>query len=168
MKEKLYLGVDPGESGAFCLADYRGDIVEIFDMPFIHAKGVDSIAVLEWLHAKMKNYELSCGFELCQSTPKMSSKGAFSFGRNIQAVETILICLKIPVMFHRPQEWQKHFSLINKNKLDNCVMACEMQPYWREKFIYTYRGRQAIKDGRADAYLIAEYTRRKCNGIAQK
>jgi len=164
-KELRFLGVDAGQFGAFCFLDTRGSIVEIIDMPYIYGVGVDSKVCWDILSTRKEKYDLRATFELCSYTPSISGKGAFQFGKNIQAVETILICLQLPVMYVRPNEWEKYFGLIKKTKADACHLAYQMQPEHRDVFFHTNSRtkREVLSDGRADAYLIAEYGRRKLN-----
>jgi len=163
VKQTIIVGIDGGSEGAFVFLDLKGDVLEVVDMPFIQGMGVNCKTIRDMFIAKQELYEIRAGFELCHPDNKMNSRAAFSFGKNLQAVETVLQMMDINIMYFTPQEWQKHFSLIGKNKRDNCILAYKMQPKFQDSFIYTHNKRTVYKDGRADAYLIGEYARRKYN-----
>jgi hypothetical protein len=55
----------------------------------------------------------------------------------------------------RPQEWKKFFSLIKKTKKDSVELA---ESILGEGEFRNERG--TLLDGRAEAFLIAEYARR--------
>lgn len=60
---------------------------------------------------------------------------------------------------------EKEYSLVNKTKKDSVKIAVELQPSFKDIFLEPYgkQNRVTFKDDRAEAYLIAEYYRRKLN-----
>lgn len=150
-----FLGIDPGAQGALALLDVEGNVLDLRDLPYNKkAKFVDLFELKSYLNSLLQNYEtIHCFHEDCQYTPAIKGSGAFTFGKNVGASETLLVALGIPYQLVKPQKWKKHFSLIGKEKSDSIILAKQMFPDF-ENFLLK------SKDGRAEALLIAEYCRR--------
>jgi len=152
MMEKLYVGIDPGATGA--LAGISSDgAVYVFDCP----------ETIHEMAAMVKNlsegYSVQVIIEKVNPFYKSSAKSAFTFGGNFSAWQMALACFQIPYEFVTPRKWQ-NFIYDSAKKLDDP----KKQSYERANRLYpdmelkTKRGK--ILDGRCDALLIAEYCKR--------
>ena len=156
----LWLGVDPGFSGAF-VAVSRDGIEHVADMPLAKTKlgkGTqneicahtlrDELLSLQHTHGKIRIAIV----ELVTSSPQMGVKSSFRFGEGYGLITGVLAGLCIPVERVRPQAWKKYMGL-DADKKASLALARAKWPYC-ESF-----GR--VKDnGRAEAALLAEYGRR--------
>ena len=92
----MYLGIDPGKTGAMAVLDKGGEFVEVIDfeevLPRIRllAKTV-KFAYLEEVHAM----------------PGQGVSSTFTFGENSGWWKGILQAFEIPFKTIRPQDWQK-------------------------------------------------------------
>jgi len=151
-KANLYLGIDPGATGAIAsIWDY---VVTVIDCPPTISEMVQII------EAYKNGYEkITAVIEKVNPFYKSSAKSAFTFGGNFHAWQAILSSFHIPYDFVTPRKWQKEIYDSAK-KLDNPKQqsferASRMFPAIELK---TKRGK--ILDGRCDALLIAEYCKR--------
>lgn len=138
----LYLGVDPGKSGAFALVDVNGkhyDTIKLSETP---------IDVVSWL-------EKVCGLvdfaviENVHAMPKQGVSSTFTFGKSFGFCIGLLCSMRIPHEFHTPVKWQTAMSC--RTKGDKNVSKRRAQQLWP-----TIKITHAI----ADALLIADYARR--------
>lgn len=96
----MFIGIDPGKTGAVALIGLQGDFVGLADyteaLPFLESKkDCISFAYLERVH----------------SMPKQGVSSTFSFGENYGWWQGVLQAFKIPFETKLPQEWQKGFDL---------------------------------------------------------
>lgn len=152
----LFMGCDPGMSGAFAILDGRGQIVDVTPMPET-AKDISDyvqefasrirIAVIESVHAM----------------PKQGVSSAFKFGRNFGTLHMALVAHGVPFEFVLPGKWQQPLGCIvsgrtgpedrkTAKKQHNKARAQELFPS------------QRVTHKIADALLMAEYCRRHLGG----
>lgn len=141
----IYLGIDPGKSGAIgvqwddgfppnaiALSKTPVDVIEqlrdVADVGY-----VASIAIIEKVH----------------SSPQMGVKSAFTFGQSYGWLLGVLDALRIPYEFVTPQKWQKAMGCLTGG--DKNVSKAAAQRLWPNL---------KITHANADALLIAEYCRR--------
>ena len=161
-----YAGIDPGASGAIAFLDdhYRN---AVYDLPVTKdgkANVLDVEALLAYLHHEMPAW---VGLEQLNGHAAGGfSSATWSLARNTGAIEATLAARNAltddRLRLHRvaPTAWQKTFGLVgpypkgNARKLAHIARARELFPELRDRLIVS-------KDGRADALLIAEHTRRR-------
>jgi len=162
---QIILGIDLGRDGAFFFLDTRGNIKYWFDMPTKLDNNIDVYKIYIELSKIIEYYDLSVGYERCFPIKNGGALGNFSFGKNIKAVEAVVEILQLPHAKIVPETWKKEYSLVNKTKKDSVSVAVELQPSFRNVFLEPFgkQNRVTFKDDRAEAYLIAEYYRRKLN-----
>jgi hypothetical protein len=153
-----YMGVDPGSKGAICLLDPLGNI-EFYANPDI--KGTNSWHLFKILD-KIASSLPVCYVEDVHSLYGMSAKSNFSFGRNVQAVHTLLHLVEIDFELVQPKVWQKAVGIADKKVRDDLYKGSIKQAVVaRAKEIYpsaTLHGpRGGILDGPADALMLAHY-----------
>lgn len=94
----IYLGIDPGVTGAYALFDANTNT------PVARRYPGSIPAVLE----ELKSYAIDFAvLEHVHSSPIMGKKSAFSFGRNYGNWEGVLSGLGIRYIEITPQRWQK-------------------------------------------------------------
>lgn len=160
MKKRLYIGIDPGLSGAVAILEGNGQIFSLLDMPLIstgsagHTKQKINCAELAFqLSEIIEDFNLFAGVEAVTSRPGQGVASMFSFGHSLGALEGVLSSLGIGYAFVSPASWKRTFSLVGTEKDAARTTAIQMYPEAplnRKK-----------DSGRADAILIARYTMQK-------
>jgi len=158
MKIPLYIGIDPGKSGAIALITAQCKILELEDWP----GDENTAAGLMWAISERypeKKYEIVAAIEQVHSMPGQGISSSFKFGTNFGIWRMALAMLAIPFILVTPQKWQK--GLISKDdkmlgkRKGSCVAAARLFP---KAELYGPQG--GAKDGRADALMIADWRRR--------
>lgn len=144
----LFIGVDPGKSGAVAFIDeFSGeawsfnlsctdrDIADgINDALFTQDGGAaDAFAVIEKVH----------------SSPQMGVKSAFTFGQSFGKLEMVLNCTGIRFEYVSPAKWQSDMKCRTKGD-KNITKAAAQRLFPSLK----------ITHKNADALLLAEYAKR--------
>lgn len=99
----LYLGIDPGASGAAVVIDGSGEVVyrELFAK-----KPLAAIAA----ELRANRYDLAV-IEHVAAMPGQGVSSMFSFGESFGKVQGILMALEVPYVLLRPQAWQRAVGL---------------------------------------------------------
>ena len=105
----MYIGIDPGKTGAVAILDDKGNYINVLDfgqeelMPtLIGYAPVVKFAYLEKVH----------------SMPGQGVVSTFSFGENFGWWQGVLGSLGIPYTTIRPQDWMKKYSLQKSSSSD--------------------------------------------------
>lgn len=149
---QLFIGIDPGSTGAMCLLDPLGNNIAFMKTsnPFKE--------LVEWFNLcrQQGNLRLAC-IEDVHSLPLVSAKSNFSFGRNLERLHCALEMADMPRELVQPKKWQKLIGL--KQGLDKKIIKKETAKIairlYPEAEIYGPRG--GLLDGRSDALMIAHY-----------
>jgi len=175
MNNDFYIGIDPGLSGALAVLDASGTLVSVSDTPVIsvvqkgkksksggamHKKHymVGSMVQLLRLAQDQGNVQM-IGLEQVSARPEQGVTSMFSMGRGVGTWEGIIGALGLTLDYITPQVWKKVFGLSGSDKADSILKAQQII-----KGAVSYL--TLVKhDGRAEACLIGEYTRRKCLGL---
>lgn len=154
----LVVGVDPGLSGA--IAFLHGDqLLNVCDLPVVdvqHGKGSRKELSPALLHDMLIHTDIRIGKAVVEhvgASPQMGTTSAFRFGENFGAIMAVLACCGIRTELVRPQAWKKALGLGPDKSLSR-AMAIRLWPMQSDYFS------RVKDDGRAEAALIAEYTRR--------
>ena len=143
----VYLGVDPGKSGAIAAVWADGS-------PLGHVKNTEEDrALYEWL-AEAASWQLFAHIEKVQGMPGQGVASTFKFGASYGALKMLLACSAVPFSEVTPAKWQG--ALGCRSKGDKNVTKRKAQ-----ELFPTVKMTHAI----ADAYLIAEYCRRARLGL---
>ncbi len=152
----MFIGIDPGAKGAICLLQpgCPNPIITFQDAP---QKGQEIPDVYDFL---AKAWPLDgVAIEQVRSLPNMSAKSNFSFGYNLSIMETLLFATVTPFVRILPKMWQSGCGIefpkqcpSKKRKEITAKRCLELYP---SADIYGSRG--GLKDGRADALMIAHY-----------
>ena len=150
--KKLYIGIDPGKSGAIAFLPPEGDPWTV---------GLDEtdhdIKRVLWDADRVANFEgweTLAILEKVHSSPQMGVKSAFSFGQSFGKLEMLLACFEVPFEYVTPAKWQGDMKC--RTKGDKNVTKAAAQRLFPSIKI-THRN--------ADALLLAEYARRKEGGL---
>lgn len=103
--QKLYVGIDPGASGALS-AISNGHV--IFCDKFPEEGGKINFRKISSILKEMKDdYDVIVAMEEVGAMPGQGVVSMFSFGRNVGNIEGMLEVLEIPHIKIRPQAWKK-------------------------------------------------------------
>ena len=98
----LYLGADPGATGALVAIDDRGSWVDSIRL------GKRTWAdVLVWLGAKTHRTEMYCTLEKVGASPQMGRTSAFNFGASYGRLQVALLASGVSVAEVSPAKWQR-------------------------------------------------------------
>jgi hypothetical protein len=150
--KKIYIGIDPGKSGAIAFLPSEGDpwIVRLdYTDHDIKTAFYDALR-----YGSEMDWKTSAVLEKVHSSPQMGVKSSFSFGQSFGKLEMLLACLQIPFEYVTPSKWQGDMKC--RTKGDKNVTKAAAQRLFPSIKI-THRN--------ADALLLAEYARRKERGL---
>lgn len=150
----LFLGLDPGKSGALARLDPTTMDLTIDDMPLGKTPtGKDEIDIraLAQLLVPSQGYTRHIAvLEKVASMPRDGHAGAFTFGQGYGALRMAIIGHGYEDRYVTPPVWKKHFRL-SKDKGVSRAYASTRFPTYAHLFS------RDKDDGRAEAALIALY-----------
>jgi len=161
MTQILFIGIDPGASGAIAVIDRTQKIYLLQDFPG------DEVAVSEIIRNLKSNYsdidiginrvfQFKAAIERVHSMPGQGVSSSFKFGTNYGIWKGILASFQIPFHEPSPQAWQKGVIKKAQDKIPALAAARRIWP-----FAELTGPRGGAKDGRADALLIADWCRKQ-------
>ena len=148
----IYLGIDPGKSGA--LAFIRGNSAEV--IPFDEEEYRGKLITV-WQYIVCDKEGAFCAVEKVGAMPKQGVSSSFNFGHNAGFIEGLLWAYSIPYKLVTPQTWKKEFTLLKRDKDASVAEAHRLFP--SVSLRPTDKCRKD-NDGMAEALLIAEWGRR--------
>jgi hypothetical protein len=146
MKQKAWIGIDPGASGAIAIIHQSGNVNWIKNDCTEHE-------LADWLRDCAEAFDCSAIIEQVSAMPKQGVSSTFKFGRSFGFLIGLLTALRVPYESYRPQLWQKHMRCMTKG--DKNVSKAAAQRLWPST---------KITHANADALLIAEFCRQIRNG----
>jgi crossover junction endodeoxyribonuclease RuvC len=145
---KVYVGIDPGKSGALAILHEDGQ-VETYTF--------DPSAYAQILRHLSETYTVICCVEKVGAMPGQGVVSMFNFGHNFGFIEGLLRAYSVPYQLVPPQTWKKEFSL-SSEKAKSIEVCQKLFP--NVNLLATARSRKP-SDGIAEAVLMAEYARRR-------
>ena len=146
----LYLGIDPGASGAAAFIADDGRIFRIIEWKK-HTPD-ETANLLRQAEQKSREYIVAC-IEKVHSMPGQGVRSVFSFGENFGWWHGLLAGLGIPLAANpSPQRWQKDMGCLSKG--DKNVTKAAAHRLWPKDV-------KALTHGTADACLLGEWLRRE-------
>jgi crossover junction endodeoxyribonuclease RuvC len=163
-RERLYIGIDPGKTGALAIYSPRQSkdsrhLLQFIDWP----KEDDESIICEKITQLFleKDYPSTCFWvevQLCvlekvSAMPKQGVKSMFSFGKNYGMWLMLTAWMRWPRRFLTPQQWRKGLVTPgdgNDPKTANYKVAKRLFPHAE----FTGK-RGGLLDGRVDAALMA-------------
>lgn len=156
----MYVGIDPGLSGAAALLSEQGTVVEVCSLPIMannKATGkIKNCINAKELHSLLYSWEfehqeiLSCWIEQVSSRPGDGVSSAFSFGETFGAIRAVCACLDLRVNYVRPSAWKNYFK-IGSDKEVARALAINLFPAASD-----HLSKKKDHD-KAEAILIAHY-----------
>lgn len=145
MKDKTYIGIDPGQTGAIAFIYTPGDVA-VYDF--------DDPGVLSELIAQASEGFCKAVLEKVASHPGEGVSSAFRFGTAYGIWIGRLEALRIPFDYVSPQRWKKAmFDVKPPDKAASITRALRIYPQMADML------KRKKDHGRAEALLIAEYCR---------
>jgi crossover junction endodeoxyribonuclease RuvC len=155
---KKFIGIDNGLHGAIAIltvTEKTTDLV-IHDMPVLKIAGknkydLHAIGLILKEHIK----DSFAVLEQAQAMPGQGVVSMFSTGYGYGLMRGFLTALNIPYQIIPSQRWKKEYGLQKTEKKDAALPAEALYPQAK------LRGSKGgVKDGRADALLLADYGKR--------
>jgi crossover junction endodeoxyribonuclease RuvC len=155
---KIFLGVDPGASGAIAVLQEDGVLLAVIDMPVVElkvGKAMKRRVSPEILAHALSPYAGAVAYlEQVSAMPGQGVSSMFAFGESYGIVKGVLAALGIGTHLVTPGAWKKAMGL-NAGKDGSRARAIQMWPSHVGDF------KRIKDDGRAEACLIAEFGRSK-------
>jgi crossover junction endodeoxyribonuclease RuvC len=155
------IGIDPGLSGA--IAQWDGSELVVFEIPTFKSTGRGR--EIDWSTLN-KGWDDNffwadhAFLERVGTRPGEGRSSAFKFGLIFGGLRGIIAAKLIPVTLVSPTVWKKHYGL-QASKTAAVIRASQLFPVHADIF----RGpRGGIKDGVAEAALIARYGYERITG----
>jgi len=127
----MYLGFDPGITGAMALYDLDTDTVcGVWDMPIqerMYGKGqeidwgelvciIDDILGANGMFANMGETEVHAVIEFVGVMPRQGITSAFAFGQVVGGIRSMCAALNLEVTYVHPTAWKRRFGLVGTKK----------------------------------------------------
>ena len=138
----IFLGIDPGKSGALALVDGGGGVVDYVKL------NETAHDVSDWLRAHAGTIT-AAQIERVHAMPRQGVSSSFKFGESFGFCLGLLVCHRIPFEHVTPAKWQR--ALGCRTGGDKRISKARAQELWPSI---------KITHAIADALLIAEHTRR--------
>ena len=154
----LYIGIDPGLTGAVAILDQAGEVVLVADLPIIRDLSlawIDGSSMQSLILGALDGRRAVAMIERVSSMPGQGIASSFLFGVGFGSVLSVLQAMTIPLHFVTPAVWKRSYGL-SKDKQASLHKARLMFPNAELHL--------AKHNGRCEALLIAEYTRRQAVG----
>lgn len=148
----IYLGIDPGKTGAIAAMDAQANVVYCADTPEIR---YISLALIEIYKISS---DIKGAIEHVHAMPGQGVSSMFTFGSMFGAAQATLATLKIPYLLVQPREWQKRVvpPVEDRKARKEASRRVAIQRYGNsEEYL-----KRKKDDGRADAMHLADYARR--------
>jgi crossover junction endodeoxyribonuclease RuvC len=161
----LFMGIDPGVSGALAVLNADGRLVDLARMPTEpHGKarrvsGRDLRAFIEGAGEASGCTVGLCMLEQVASRPGQGAPSIFTFGRAFGAVEAVLSALAVPTDYATPQAWKRAYGL-GSDKAESIRKAIDLIPGLAAWPTPSSR----LTHDQAEAVLLAEFARRRWHG----
>ena len=152
---KVFIGIDPGLSGALAIID--DEFVSVYDAPSVPVKKGNDYLVADMASLIRQASSLRSCYAILEAgiaMPNQSSSSTAKAARGGGLWEGMLVMAGVPYELVRPAAWKKIMG-VSADKGEARVMAQKLFPQIAQQFS------RVKDDGRAEAALIAEFARRK-------
>lgn len=155
----LYIGIDPGLTGALAVLDDTLDVVALYDTPTLTLKASRGTRQEYDLPGMVRLLQPYAGhsahvvIEESQAMPGQGVRSTFTTGLGFGAWLALLAALEIPYTRVRPAVWKRMFMLRGHDKEAARLLAQQLFP--------SADLRRKKDHGRAEALLLAAH----CQGI---
>ncbi len=148
------LGIDPGLKGA--IARWNGCHLDLLVIPIVKSSGRGNEVCWSLLNSQWDSLFPIIDhvfLELVHAQPKDGGSSAFKFGTVYGGLMAMTAAKRIPITLVTPGKWKKAYSLIPQKEAA-VRRASQLFPLNANSF---YGPRGGLKDGLAEAALIAKY-----------
>jgi hypothetical protein len=153
MKQKLYVGIDPGKSGCIVVLAQDMEPILIQSMPI-------SPIEFEEVLLGLCDHQVFCVIEQVGGRPGQGGKAMFSFGFICGMAEACLYFMKIPIDKVLPVKWQKAVGVPKIAKESYVDHKRRLKSIASMAF-----PKQKVTLQNADAFLLAKYCYLKFNQL---
>ena len=147
MKEKAFLGIDPGSNSGCISAIYEDG--SVYTIEFSKKTTKDWFEILKEI---AKRYDCTSILEKVHGMPGMSVVAISSFMKNVGHIEMALLALNIPFKEVTPQTWMKYYGM----KKEKTESKTEWKRRLRE-LLQRIMPDVKVTNDTSDAILIANY-----------
>ena len=162
----VWIGIDPGLSGAIAVIQYDGQVVTVLPIP-LAGKEIDVKCIIKWLIKKATvqkdgifyKRDATVYIEAVHSMPGQGVSSVFKFGFVTGILHGIIRTLGIPLYTVTPQAWKKEI-LAGTDKSKQASIDYVARTYPNVSLKRTERS-TTYDHNMSDAICIAEYCRRK-------
>ena len=151
----IYIGIDPGKSGALAVIHCLKDGTKIKAVPFDEEAYVNELRHVAQ-YTDLFGDEVYAVVEKVHAMPKQGSVSMFSFGQNFGFIQGALKSFGIPFELVRPDVWKK--ALDCKSDKTTSIAVCKR--LFPKVSLKRTDKCKVDDDGVAEALLLAEYGRR--------
>lgn len=149
----VFIGVDPGVTGAVAAVDQSGNFVDCFDVPTFKIgkrSCIDPKAIAEMIEEIPGSISRVC-IEETGPRPGEGVCSSFTSGRVFGVLLGVFAAMRAPVVLVRPAKWKKSYGLSGDKE----------QSRGEAILLFPDASLSRKKDhNRAEALLIADYARR--------
>ena len=171
-KEKVFIGIDNGILGAVAILSWNGKTIILHDMPIIQKvlKGktkrgnekkrnvYDEVALAKIMRDINEKYNIvEVLLEEAIAMPGQASTATGSTFGGYGFIKGVCAALKLPYSVIHPRTWSVYYFKGNSGNDKSKSMQYAKQLFLEADFM---KGKN-VHDGRTDAALIAEYSRRR-------
>jgi crossover junction endodeoxyribonuclease RuvC len=152
MNASIFLGIDPGQTGALALYTPASGELEVFDVPMLKIGGktaVDHYGLARQVDA-WAPLNPSVLIEYVSASPQMGVTSAFKFGDTYGLLKGVCAAHFLGISVVTPGQWKRAYGL-KADKDASRAKACSFFPKHTALFA------RKKDDGRAEAALIARY-----------
>ena len=167
MRHTIFVGIDPGQTGAISAIEPGGALIAVVDMPVL-AGEPDPLEVYATLEALGRPEQLFVALEEPFANPRGSSQSQMTQGIGYGILLGVVGSMSLRHERIRPADWKKELHLPMSTKLTHAQKkansrqkASQLWPEHADKWA------KANQDGRAEALLIAECLRRRAGNPAE-
>ena len=131
-KIDVYVGIDPGLSGAIAVINTYGEVCKIFDLPLEQIgkkRRINALQLADTFRAILSLYNVvACALERVSSSPQQGVSSAFTFGDTSGVIRGTISALGLRLFFITPQKWKSNFHLVGKEKDESRRTALQYFP----------------------------------------
>jgi crossover junction endodeoxyribonuclease RuvC len=157
----VFIGIDPGITGAFAAVNWRGEVLALGDLPVMATTGgkvsrmIDPAALKGELRDLLASGDaMTAAVEKIASMPGQGVASMFSMGDTFGTIRAVLACSSVPTEFPTSGLWKRAMAL-DSDKEKSRARAIQLFPGESAKL------KLKKHHNRAEALLLAEWLRRK-------
>lgn len=165
MERVIFIGIDPGLSGAVASIDGNGGLISVQDVPTIlvqRAKGKRHaylegamLTLLRDISGDPLAHHVQVILENVHAMPGQGVTSMFTMGEGIGLWRMAIAALSLPLTRAEPTVWKREMGVAGSDKGKSVIRALQLFPTAAQHLT-------RVKDhGRAEALLLAEWGRRR-------